>query len=380
VGKDSAIDALIAKARANGNAVTVYGVQMPMEPAEPLSEKQFQAAVVKEAKSMGLFDQSVQLEPVVPDITEKSFMARIVEAAHRNGWHVMDRLPKQASTNQMVGSFSISEPSGLGNSLIGSYVCKIVLLGEPFSKNRPRFSGRHAYTDTKTSEAEESIRTQILAANVKPDSDHLLGVDLLFRAKTGQRRDLDNQIKLVLDACNGFVWRDDFQVIQINAVSERRCDQPSTHLAVKRIKRYTQDCKRCGELILSVSKSKGNRSRKGYCSRACYDLAQRDGFMVYCPECLSPIYRQKSEESKAKFCNKDCMAKHRKGTRQVRSDDGFPDIYLIRGTQKLVANLQVANQPLTEAQTSWINDFAQAGVENHLWRPEQWAEIMERLA
>jgi hypothetical protein len=74
------------------------------------------------------------------------------------------------------------------------------------------------------------------------------------------------------------------------------------------------------------------------------------------------------------------MAKHRKGTRQVRSDDGFPDIYLIRGTQKLVANLQVANQPLTEAQTSWINDFAQAGVENHLWRPEQWAEIMERLA
>jgi hypothetical protein len=53
VGKASAIDALIAKARANGNAVTVYGVQMPTAPAEPVSEKQFQAAVVKEAKRLG---------------------------------------------------------------------------------------------------------------------------------------------------------------------------------------------------------------------------------------------------------------------------------------------------------------------------------------
>jgi hypothetical protein len=53
VGKASAIDALIAKARANGAAVTVYGVQMPTEPAEPLSEKEFQSAVVKEAKRLG---------------------------------------------------------------------------------------------------------------------------------------------------------------------------------------------------------------------------------------------------------------------------------------------------------------------------------------
>lgn len=205
---------------------------------------------------------------------------------------------------------------GPGNSLVGSQVCQLTLIGEPYSKNRPRFFGNRAYTPKKTTQAEESIRTQLLVAGVIPDADHLLEVNLQFRSATGQRRDLDNQIKLVLDACNGFAWRDDFQVIKIIAGVERRSPLPGTDITVTRIQRYTQDCLTCGQILNSYPSGAGCRSRSGYCSRQCFDVWQRrNGKRSPCPRCGAIVYQSPADaicDGRQPWCN-DC-----RGTRKLR--------------------------------------------------------------
>jgi len=92
--------------------------------------------------------------------------------------------------------------------------------GEPISKQRPRMSraksGR-VYTPKQTRESEEWIGWQIKAAHreLLPDSDTAFGVRVLFYQSNQQRRDLDNMVKLILDACTGLVWQDDSQVWEI---------------------------------------------------------------------------------------------------------------------------------------------------------------------
>jgi crossover junction endodeoxyribonuclease RusA len=113
-------------------------------------------------------------------------------------------------------------------------VCDLTLTGEPVSKGRPRVTTHGTYTNPKTAAAEEAIRWQLRAAGVKPDTDHPLEVRLRFRCSGRGRRDLDNLIKLVLDACNGFAWADDSQVVHLDAHLERRSPSPGTDLLVAR--------------------------------------------------------------------------------------------------------------------------------------------------
>ena len=103
----------------------------------------------------------------------------------------------------------------------------------PTAKGRPRVVRTKAghsmtYTPDKTVDAEERIRWHLrfLGAKSYPEKTPLT-VSLTFRvakpksakknAQPVSRPDLDQYVKLVLDACNGILWHDDSQVVEIVA-------------------------------------------------------------------------------------------------------------------------------------------------------------------
>jgi len=69
-----------------------------------------------------------------------------------------------------------------------------------------------------------------------------------------------------------------------------------------------------------------------------------------------------------------------------RSEPGWVDLTMARasprGTRLVLAELKTTTGKLSAAQLSWGELLSAVGgnVEYHLWRPEQWAEIMEVLA
>lgn len=111
----------------------------------------------------------------------------------------------------------------------------VTILGRPQAKGRPRFSGTgHAYTPTRTRDAEELMQGFMRQACSKPLEGPLsLEVSFCFRRPnswskaqreavdegyeepwyTG-RPDVENLLKLLLDAGNGILWVDDAQIVK----------------------------------------------------------------------------------------------------------------------------------------------------------------------
>lgn len=120
--------------------------------------------------------------------------------------------------------------------------------GEPVSKARARVvrtrNGRvHAYTPSTTRAAEQALgwlmRSHLATACDKPDHDApqtaQFGVRAYFSCKTRRRRDIDNCLKVILDAANHVVWDDDIQVAEIQAWIDRGARQAFTSFAIYRI-------------------------------------------------------------------------------------------------------------------------------------------------
>ena len=305
-------------------------------------------------------------------MTEAQLQAAVVECAEREGWLCEQQLPKPETHQPPLLVETEDIPKGLGDTLVDSILCELELQGEPTTKARPRVVKSGAYTPRRTAESEEAIRWQLLAAGCQPDADHLLRIELGFRSSTGQRRDLDNLVKLVLDACNGFVWRDDFQIVDLHATVERRSINPGTSIRVTRIGRYTADCRRCG-IVLPHRKGSGI-GQGDYCGRACYDIAQSPGHLVACPECSVPVYRQRSEESRLKFCSVVCSQAYKRGRRSPRWDVGFPTLMLVRGGRLMFCELETERGIESVAQLDWAQALHHAGAETYLWRPKDWLD------
>lgn len=186
-------------------------------------------------------------------------------------------------------------------------ICQVVVPGEPVPKGRPRKGQGRWYTPTQTSDAEDELRWGLRAAGVlgAPDADWTMAVSVRFYMGSGQRKDIDNLVKLVLDACNGFVWHDDVQVVALNATIERGAPEPRTWLQIARVDRYTADCGNCGTAV------KANRR---FCSRGCYDEHQRKGSMRECSNnCGTKVYRQRSDKTQDVFCSIGCRAEFLRG-------------------------------------------------------------------
>lgn len=111
--------------------------------------------------------------------------------------------------------------------------------GEPRGKGRPRFSKTgHAYTDSETRAYEKKIEAyyrKALGAFRWPDSE-FISVDITAyypipksatKAATAAMRagqvppsrkpDIDNVMKIVLDALNGVAYKDDSRVVRVEA-------------------------------------------------------------------------------------------------------------------------------------------------------------------
>ena len=89
--------------------------------------------------------------------------------------------------------------------------------GEPVPKARARRSAAGGwYTPKETRDAEAAIAITVKAAmsrhGITLDDTSRFSVALAFYVTTKKRHDIDNLAKLVLDACNGIVWKDDSQV------------------------------------------------------------------------------------------------------------------------------------------------------------------------
>lgn len=117
-------------------------------------------------------------------------------------------------------------------------VCITLMVdGKPQAKGRPRFTGTgRAYTPERTRTAEEIMQGEMRQACPAPLEGPLeLGISFRFRRPQNWSRakreaiddglevwhtgrpDLDNLIKLVKDAGNGVLWRDDAQIVRLEA-------------------------------------------------------------------------------------------------------------------------------------------------------------------
>ncbi len=133
----------------------------------------------------------------------------------------------------------------------------ITIKGNPVAKKRPRFA-RHrkrvrTYNDQETEESkflfmflqewgekkpiEGGIMLHLKFLMQRPKSHYGTGKNAGFVKKSApsshtSKPDLDNLIKFVKDALNGYAWRDDSQVCYINAMKTYG-ERPGTEIIVE---------------------------------------------------------------------------------------------------------------------------------------------------
>jgi len=123
-------------------------------------------------------------------------------------------------------------------------VTKTTLAGDPQGKGRPRFGRRRdgnpvTYTPKETRAAEHAIGWQLRAAmprGLPGDPTGSFVVVASFYVKGNRKLDVDNALKLLLDAANGLVWNDDRQVCEIHARVLHESIAPRTEVAIYRLR------------------------------------------------------------------------------------------------------------------------------------------------
>ena len=119
-----------------------------------------------------------------------------------------------------------------------TFVCHFTIEGVPVAKGRPRFTRKgHTYTPTKTRDFEDKVKEaarRAMGSSEPLETPLALGVvshvpipaswskKRQEAAKNGEsnpttRPDVDNYAKLVMDACNGILYIDDSQVVNLHA-------------------------------------------------------------------------------------------------------------------------------------------------------------------
>jgi len=206
---------------------------------------------------------------------------------------------------------------------------------EPVSKSRARISPAeytqigaarikvkeaHGYTGARLRDYENKIGWLLRQAGVRLNDVDDLGVHAIFHVRGNQRRDIDNLLKALLDACTGVAWRDDSQLTRITSEMIRASDHPRTELAVFVVCRRGQGCARCGT-ALPIGKIS---NKSVYCSKACYDAEQQRGAYRECFACGTTVYRQADKAAAERvFCSPECRAAGRGNCRNC----GEPNVH-----------------------------------------------------
>lgn len=129
----------------------------------------------------------------------------------------------------------------------------LTISGEPVGKGRPRFYGGHAVTPPKTREYEERIRELFAYSQLKmiegPVSVEVLAYYKIPKSATKSRKenmrsgkekptikpDIDNVIKAICDALNGYAYEDDKQIVQLSAV-KGYADEPKVIVQISSVR------------------------------------------------------------------------------------------------------------------------------------------------
>ena len=134
-------------------------------------------------------------------------------------------------------------------------VIEIVIPGEMRGKGRPRFSARggfaRAYTDTKTANMETWVRSCAVDQVGQPMLDGPISLTVTIgvgipaswpkkrradalagRLRPTGKPDADNTVKLLADALNKIVWRDDAQITDL-LFAKHYVEAPQTVLTVR---------------------------------------------------------------------------------------------------------------------------------------------------
>lgn len=119
-------------------------------------------------------------------------------------------------------------------------VAHFTVPGEPVSKARARADTRDGkirhYTPKDTSKAEEFVGWWLRESGYKgrPDAVSTFGAFCGFYCKSRRDRDTDNLCKLVFDAINGLIWKDDSQITEHSVLLHRQCADPRTEVVIYR--------------------------------------------------------------------------------------------------------------------------------------------------
>lgn len=91
------------------------------------------------------------------------------------------------------------------------------VVGIPRPKQSFKISHGRGYTPKLTSEWVQTVQDEACLAmrGLDPLSEELV-VTIDFYLPDRRRRDLDNLSKAVLDACNGIVYQDDQQIVELH--------------------------------------------------------------------------------------------------------------------------------------------------------------------
>lgn len=218
------------------------------------------------------------------------------------------RTLNQLAMDEIDGSLCFSLHRELNDPEV---VARFTVDGEPVSKQRPRLArGRNGkvYTPEPTRVAEERI-AWAFRAKAGPqalDPEHGFGIFIGFFCKSGQRRDVDNLTKLVLDGLNGVAWADDYQVTEISAKVVRFDPDPRTEVVIYRtpLKLHPEtQCAQCGRTFRIYPSTYANVQ---FCSRTCQSIANT--VSMTCPQCGGEFRMKRSKIGSGQVhCSRDCQ-------------------------------------------------------------------------
>jgi Holliday junction resolvase RusA-like endonuclease len=179
----------------------------------------------------------------------------------------------------------------------------VVHSGDPASKARARVTRTgHAFTPAKTRAAQAALAASLM--DVKPFTGNVC-VAAVFRRSNRQQIDVDNLLKLVLDAATqAGLWADDSQVTAVAAVLEHDPDDPRTTVAfaahqstMARGEDAMARCAACGKPFHAYGQP------RVHCSATCrMTLADP----IPCAHCGEPF---KKRTASSKYCSAACRGK-----------------------------------------------------------------------